>query len=65
MFYMGEHKSDLIPKTCGVPQGSVHRPLLFNYVVLLAPVIHENSVAYHSYADSTQSYLALSTDDSG
>ncbi|KAI2664186.1 Retrovirus-related Pol polyprotein [Labeo rohita] len=57
---IGEHKS----KWTQVPQGSILAPHLFSlYMVPLSQIMRENQIAYHSYADDTQIYLALSPND--
>ena len=62
---MGEHKSELISMTCGVPQGSVLGLLLFNlYMLPVGQIIHDSNVAYHNYADDTQLNMTLSPNDS-
>ncbi len=46
--------------TCGVPQGLILGPQLFNlYMLPLGQIVHDNNAAYHSYTDNTQIYLAL------
>ncbi len=58
---IGEHKSKWTSMTCGVPQGSILAPLLFSlYILPLSQIMRKNQIAYHSYADDTQIYLALS-----
>ncbi len=50
--------------TCGVPQGSIIAPLLFSlYMLPLSQIMRKNQITYHSYADNTQIYLALSPND--
>ncbi len=59
---IGEHKSKWTSMTCGVPQGSILAPLLFS-LLPLSQIMRKNQIAYHSYADDNQIYLALSPND--
>ncbi len=61
---IGEHKSQRTSMICGVHQGSILAPLLFSlYLLPLSQIMRKNQIAYNSYADETQIYLAASTDD--
>lgn len=52
-------------RTCGVPQGSILRPLLlYMYMLKLAQNTEKNTMSCHNYADDTQLYIMKSPGDS-
>ena len=51
---IGDTKSEPIPLTFGVPEGSVLRPILFTLYTC-----RSLSVTYHLYADNQQLYLSF------
>ena len=57
---IGEEKSHQRPLQCGVPQGAILSPMLFNvYMHPLAQLVRGFGLGCHQYADDTQLYLLM------
>ena len=57
---IGSEKSHSRPLPCGVLQGLVLSPLLFNiYMKPLGEIIHHHRMRYHQYADDIQLYITI------
>ena len=57
---IGEEKSRQHPLQCGVPQGAILSPMLFNvYMRPLAQLVRGFGLGCHQYTDDTQLYLLM------
>ena len=52
---VGDHRSDPQTQSCGVPQGLVLGPVVFNmYTTPLEQIVHGHKLKYYKYADDMQ-----------
>ena len=57
---IAEEKSSKHPLNCGVPQGAILFPMLFNiYMRPLAQLVQSFGLGCHQYTDDTQLYLLM------
>ena len=61
-FSLSNHCPAFTPVHSGVPQGSVHGPILFTmYIKPLSAIIDSHSITHHSFADDIQLLMSAPT----